>query len=376
MNKLITLTFLLSACGVGDAVFLNGKDGSRGKDGTTFDDSRVSDLERRAELNDQLNLIQNALIEANAQGLIAANSRMDYLDSVDAGLQSSLDAEIAARLAGDANLQSLLSQEEAARIAGDLDSANALSAAIATQVANNNYQQSRINALQAQAAAQSLINLVVQGQIASINSRFPTINATLSSLQSQINNTNSNVSSLQSSISSLQSSVSTLTSGLSAVVSDLDLLEDQVSGLQEQLNAEGTKVYKCNSASSSERIFKINNKFYAAMNRVTAQSIQVITGSSSQTVITPLLCKKSGHDDLKLADADGDCDGSSWSPVAGTGTTTTVPSYSTANVTVVTSVKIALDILEGSYGTTDGGSTCYFSAYSSNGSSTNFVQVQ
>jgi archaellum component FlaC len=359
-NKLMMLAFLLAGCGESTFVLISNED-------------RVAELERRAELNDQLNLMQSSLIDINTSSIAITNNNLSSLES---SLNAALQQEIADRIAGDAAMQSLLDQESLAREAGDQASLDALAAAIASQAANNASQHSSINSLQAQLVAQGFINAVVQGQLALINAKFPVINNKLNSLQSQINNTNSNLSSLASDVSQLQVDLSDLTSRVEATENGLDNLSDDLADLQDQVDAEGVKVYKCNSLSSSERILKINNKFYGAMNYVTMGSVQVITGASSQSISTPLLCKKSGHDDLKLADADGDCNGSSWSPLAGTGVTTVVPSYTTASVNVVTSVKIALDVLNGSYVTTDGGPACYFTANSNNGSSTNLIQVQ
>lgn len=337
---------------------------------------RVTELERRADLNDQLNVMQNTLINMNAESLGLLDTRVSTLETKAAQLQIDLDAEIAARIAGDENLQELQDQERDARIAGDIDSADALAAAIVQQQANNNQQQNKINTLQAQMAAQSLVNLIVQGQIASINSKFPVINSSLSSLQSQVNNVNTSVSTLQSDLSILQLSVGTLQSRMLGAESDIDLLQSQVIGLQSQINEEGTKVYKCNAPDSTERIFKINSKYYATMNRVTTQSMQVITGSTPQTIVIPKLCKKNSNNYLLLANSNGSC-GNNETAVAGTGVTTIVNSYSTATVTVVSSVKIALDLLiDGSYSTTDGGSACSFSIGNGGTTSTNLIQVQ
>jgi len=159
----------------------------------------------------------------------------------------------------------------------------------------------------------------------------------------------------------------TLRLNLQAQIDDVSVAQ---AATQAQLDQEGVKVYKCDSPTSTERILKINNTFYAVMNRVTTEVVQVVTGSTSTTYTNPKLCLK--DDKAKLPGGNGDCP-SSWTAVGGD--TVTVPSYSTASKTVVTSVKMALDPIDnGSYVTTDGGPACSFNI--NNGVATNLVQVQ
>jgi outer membrane murein-binding lipoprotein Lpp len=283
--------------------------------------SRISDLERRADLNDQMDALRDALIQANADA-IAAESQ--------------------ARIAGDIALQELLDLEEAARIAGDLYAANQLSTAI---------------------SAQSIVNWIVQIQLLSVNSQLGNLSSQLGSLQVQLNTTNS-------SLTDLKAQVDQLDIDLAALELRQDAAEGDISNLQTQLSQEGVKLFKCNSPNSTERIMQINGYFYGVMNRVKTQNIQVVTGSSSETFVTPALCDGPGNSGLSLPPCHQNA-----TPVPSS--TVTVPSYTTATVKVVTEVKMALDILpDGNYITTDGGAACPFSISGGGTQSSGLVPVQ
>jgi hypothetical protein len=362
MKFLVLLTILLFNFGCGN-------DHTR----VINNSARVSDLERRMSLNEQLDAAQSEMITINSQSISAVEGRVSVLEDSLSDLQDELDAEIEAREQGDASLASLISQEATARSNGDTQQANDLAAAIASQSINNASQQARIVLLQNQMLAQSIINLAVQGQISSINSKFPSINSSLSSLQSQVNSLDSRLDLLEPKVSQLRSDVDSLGLRMGAAEGDISSLESQALALTARIDAEGVKVFKCNSSSSTERMFKINGKYYAVMNRVTTKSAQIITGSSSQTLTVPKLCKNGG-DEIKLPQSNGNCKNNE-TQVSGTGVSTVVPSYSTSSITVVDSVKIALDILsDGSYQTTDGGPACSFSV--SGGVASNLIQVQ
>ena len=330
---------------------------------------RVTELERRAALNDQLNNIQNQRLDALEANLAAETAARE---AADAQLTADLQQEISDRAAADSVLQSLLDAEVAARIAGDLAQASNLQIEIANRIAGD---QSNSNALSAAVLVQSLTNFAVQVQISQINAKLVVINNKLTSLQNQINDVNADINALEAQTAALSASLSGLQASLQAQINTLSV---QQAATQAQLNAEGVKVFKCNSSSSTERILKINGKFYAAMNRVTTKNIQVITGSSSQTVTTPNMCLT--YDGiLKLPNAGGQCTPNS-GPHASTlvpGSSTTVSAYTTATVTVVDSVKIALDILvDGGYSTTDGGPSCSFSISGGGTTQSGLIQVQ
>jgi len=276
---------------------------------------RVSELERRADLNDQLNALQN--------------QRLDLLEAA-------------------------LAAEEAARIAGDVQLGLDLSYAIWVQ---------------------SLTNFSLQSQINVINLKLLLVNAKLVSLQNQINNLNIRLSDLEADVAQLASDMADLEASLQGQIDDLATAQ---AATQAQLDQEGVKLFKCHSSSSTERIMKINGYFYAVMNRVKTASIQVITGSSSQSYSTPDMCE-TWDGNLKLPNAGGQCTPNS-GPFKSTkipGQTTVVQSYSTGNVTVVTEVKIALDILkDGGYVTTDGAAACSFSISGNGTASSGLIPVQ
>ena len=329
---------------------------------------RVSELERRAALNDQLNTLQNQRLDALEAQLAAEEAARV---AADASLAADLQQEVNDRAAADAALNTLITNEKNARIAGDMFNAMLLGIEIANRIAGDAANSA---ALHAAMFSQSLTNFSLQSQINTINSKLVVVNGKLTSLQNQINNLDSRVDDLEDQMADAQQAMADLESSLQA---QLDSLSVQQAATQAQLDAEGVKVYKCNSASSTERILKINGKFYAAMNRVTTQSVQVVTGSSSSTYTTPDMCQ-SFSGDLFLPNSGGQ-----GTPVSGPfksrkipGTTVTVPAYSTGSVTVVTSVKIALDkLVDGGYSVTDAGS-CSFSISGGGTTASNLVQVQ
>lgn len=371
--------------------------GSKGDQGSVGDsnDGRVAELERRMDLKDQLDLMRDELIATNDA---AVNARIGL---VEANLTSLINDERTLREAADAAQQDALARETQARIDGD----SALAASIAAEAAARVLKDNELaDALAASIAAQTVVNFSVQAQVDAINSQFPEINNTLSSLQSQVNSSSTNISSLQAQVNILSTDITGLklrvslvetgiaglnssytalngtVTGLSSSVTTLDNtvagLSTAVSSLQTQLNQEGVKVYKCNASTSKERIFKINDKFYAVMNYVTTENVQVITGSSSQTYATPKLCAQggSGNGALQLPNSSGDC-GNGAIVVPNSGQTITVPAYSVGSVPVVTKVQMALEKLEnGSYVTTDGAAACTFSI--SGSTSTNLIPVQ
>lgn len=324
---------------------------------------RVTDLERRMQINEQLDTVQSALIQANSNAILAEQSARELADSIlsselqqeildradsDSVLQGLIDAEVLARQSGDNSLSVQLQFEIANRIAGDLANSAALSAA---------------------SFLQSLVNFGVQNNLSTINGKINQINYKINNLTSRVEDIEEDVNTLQNETSQLAVDMAFLEASLSA---EIDLVSAQAAATQAQLNQEGVKVFKCNSASSTERILKINGKFYGTMNYVTTEEVQVISGSSSTTFTNPKLCVKG--EKTKLPGGNGQCP-ASWQSVGGN--TATIPAYSTATKTVVTSVKVALDILsDGSYSTTDGGSACTFSISGGGSNSSNLVSVQ
>jgi chaperonin cofactor prefoldin len=198
---------------------------------------RVTELERRAALNDATDAAQSELIAINDQRITVLEGKVTDLENATAALQAELDAEEAARAAGDAALADLINQEAAARAAGDQANADALSAAIAQQTAINNLTTNKINTINALLAAQAVIDVLLQFQISQINSKFPTINSKLNSLQSQINNANSDINALEAQMAGVQSELSGLQSDLAAVNSNVSDLGDALTELEARVAA-------------------------------------------------------------------------------------------------------------------------------------------
>jgi hypothetical protein len=296
---LMILTLTLFACGK-DSVTVN-----------THGD-RISELERRADLNDQLDAARDILIELNSLAIASI-------------------------------------QDDVIELRGDL-----------TQAILN----------------QSIVNGLVQLQLLMVNNRVTFLNNRLNILRDRVNSLESSLTDVQNEINTIQGELVILSSSLSSALGDISDLQDDVQSLSQQIDEEGVKVFKCNSAASTERIFKINGKFYAVMNRVTTKNIQVVTGSSSQTFTTPSMCQTFSGD-LKLPNSGGQCtpNGGPFASTLIEGSAIIVPSYTTAIVTVVDSVKMAMEVLPvGNYATTDGAAACNFSITASG--STNLVQVQ
>jgi hypothetical protein len=325
-------------------------------------DTRISELERRANLNDQLDAAQSALIAAESA------SRQASDDTISA----SLEQEVLDRAAGDADLQALINAEASAREAGDLVQASNLSIEIANRISGDAANSA---ALATAVFLQSIVNFGVQFNISQINNKINSLKNRVQSLENRMDNAEDDIDQLENDTAQLASDMAALQLHLQA---EIDSVAASAAATQAQLNAEGVKIFKCNAANSSERILKINGKFYAAMNRVTKQNVNVVTGSSSQSYSTPDMCQTYSGD-LELPNPAGNC-----TPMSGPfkstkilGQTITVPAYTTASVSLVSSVKIAIDILnDGSYSTTDGGPACNFSISGGGSSSSNLIQVQ
>jgi chromosome segregation ATPase len=270
---LLTLTVALSACSGSDTVIVN-----------THGD-RISELERRADLNDKLNEVQNMRLDALEGRMGSVEDRATDLEvRVD-----ELEGEVEALELADADLQQQIDDLTTQMLDGDAS----LQSQIDSLVWEQSVTRGRLNSLQAQLFVQSFVVSVMQNQISIINSRFPVINSRLNSLQSQINDHSSRLDTIESELNDVVSDLSSLDTRVLALESDFLVLEGQVSALQARLDREGVTVFKCNSASSKEKIFKINGLFYAAMNYVTKSgnnvtSVQIALESlnSSTTYVT------------------------------------------------------------------------------------------
>lgn len=197
MFKKFFAIMLLASC-TGKVVYLEGKDGapgvagqngtngSDGKDGNSNDEI-VAELLSRLEMNEELDSMQSALIQANSESIASLADRVAALEE------------------GQENLSLLIEQERIAREAGD---------------------ETLADSLAEQVLAQQAADAALQAQIDAINSGITSITSSLSNLQTQINNTNTDISELNYNLTLLQYEVADLE----------DLLDDSVEDLQEQID--------------------------------------------------------------------------------------------------------------------------------------------
>lgn len=286
---------------------------------------RIDALEQQQKLTQEVDALQAGLHEATALSL------------------SALEARVSALEASDVNILSLLEAEEAARIQGDLDQATELAAQIALQNA---------------------ANALLSGQIAAINVNLSAISSDVSTLQSLVSSNTGAISALQAQADALSGDLSALTLQLQADVSGL---QAQIDALSNRVDSEGVKVYACqrpDASLSKERFFKVGGLYYGAMNYVTTGTASVVAGASPVTVSIPKLCQNiSNPEQTKAPNGGGQCTPSNqWQVMPGTGVSQTVTQFTSTNITVVTSVQIALEALNpaSTYTTTDNSPACTF----------------
>lgn len=298
---MVLLAMVVAGCSPDQLVVYNNSD-------------RVAELERRADLKDQLDAAQSALIQANSQAIVALEGR---LNEVFAELNAAIEAEAAARAAGD--------EEQADNLAKAV-------------------------------AIQTVVNLLTQFQLSRVDYQLDLLNGEFSRLNSRVNNLNYQLNNLESDVNSLLDDVSVLQLAMNATTVNLQALENRI-------DQEGVSVYACERSDGSlseERFFKIGGDFYGAMNQVSKTVITHVTGGSPHVIVTPTLCKGL-LGELKLPNNGGQCTPASyWNKVPET--ITTISSYTTADVEVVDKVQISLEKLEPgvSYVTTDGTASCSF----------------
>lgn len=159
---------------------------------------RISELERRANLNDQVNTAQFDLIQQNQDAIDALDTRTTFLEGevvrIETDLNQAIAAEVAARAAGDAlnaqNLQNAVNTqqaintavnnrlnqlsnridaERASRIAGDLALTGLLAAERLARIAGD---QAQANSLANAVAAQQVKNSQLDASIAQLDQRI------------------------------------------------------------------------------------------------------------------------------------------------------------------------------------------------------------
>lgn len=188
---------------------------------------RVTELERRANLNDQLNVLQNQRLDA---------------------LEAALAAETAARESADSDLAVLLEAEREAREAGDEQNAKKLKKAI---------------------LAQKMVNFFVQGQIACIVEKLKNLSEDVRDLTEQ-------VSDLSESVDALEDSVAALDERLDNLADEM-LTADQVQNMIEQAVADLELVTEINITNNFgltlvKNVTEINN-YYEITNSLTVAQL-------------------------------------------------------------------------------------------------------
>lgn len=275
---------------------------------------RVGDLERRADLNDQLDSARDLMIQSNSTAISALDARVSQLEASVSDLESDLAAETAAReaadqaeeaarIAGDAqndaNLQAavaaqsavnasldfrinqlttklnqekaariagdtllalLLGQEAAARAAGDAQNANSLQAAIAAQNAVNNQLSASIAQVQsnlnsetaARQAADAALQALLQGQIAAAQAAQATINSQLNASINSVRNQLNLTTILQGIINAaLQAQINHNTSVMNSLASSLSAVQSQVNNMSVSISTLQSQVSSLTSSVSS-----------------------------------------------------------------------------------------------------------------------------
>lgn len=281
--KKIMMTLLLTACS--DEIIVN------------TNEDRLAELERRADINDALNTLQNVRLDSLELKLIQIEDRVESLET-------------------------------------------------------------------------STSSAILQGQVDALSLQINTINSSLYNMQTQLTNHAVDLQDIEDELALIRADVDNVSLNVLGLQSDFSSLEADVLALEARLDAEGVTVYKCNSLTSTEKILKVSGVFYGVINRVTVGSASVVTTGSPQSITIPKLCSNSGGS-VKAPDGSGNCTGSGWGIMSGTGVTVLVPSNSSTTIPVVTSVQIALEALTPgqNYTTTDGSPICTF-----NGDGTNLVR--
>lgn len=375
---------------------------------------RIDELERRADLNDELDAARDIAIKTNTlsitilqQDLINAEARLAQMIADEEAARIDGDEELAEDLANAVSLQSVINLFVQLQIASVNSKASLALSRISSLKDRVEDLEEDVDVLQDQVSdlrkdvddleddmrdvkrsvqlnsrriadlkrnlfllglSNLLIDIALQGQINDI--KIQMIN-----LESRVSSNETSVADLRKDVDALDLRMGAAEGAITSLGNSLVNLGLKIDATQAQLDEQGVKVYKCGPVGngSEERLFKINGKFYAVMNRVTMKDLEVITDSSTTTVSTPDLCFNNGRK-LKLPDSSGNCKGNGWSLLPGS--SVEVLAGTTETVEVVDSVEMAMEhLLPGTYITTDGSNPgCVFSI--TNSGSTNLVQVQ
>lgn len=235
---------------------------------------RVSDLERRMALNEQLDLTQSDLLSLQAQAISNLEARVsaneDSIQETNGNLDQLRQDMIVAELA----LQGLIAQEAQAREDGDATQAAALAGAILSQQSVNVGLQSQINNLNAFAISQLLTNVVLQAQITSSSNKISTLTTKLANLTIRVSNAENDINSLEAQMLVVKQDIlalgvrtSNVESGLAALASRVSTNESSISDLRTDVNYllsnQVEIVDPCPSVANTEILLKVKGKLVA-----------------------------------------------------------------------------------------------------------------
>jgi hypothetical protein len=219
-------------------------------------------------------------------------------------------------------------------------------------------------------ALQALSSLVdsLSVSLGSLSSSYASLSSVQSTVIADVNALSSNVNSLAASLAGKLDSAASLNLINNALTSYATL--NEVNAI---VNAGATKIYRCVNGGvvSKEKFLLIDGNLYGVMNYVTKQTLNYTNTSTNSTTITvPSYC--SGNSKDKLARSASSCNNSEIFVPA---QNVVVAPSTSASISVVTGVEMALEhISVGSYRTTDGGVSCTFSA-NANGTYTNLEAI-
>jgi predicted nucleic acid-binding Zn-ribbon protein len=196
--------------------------------------ARIVELERRADLNDQLDSMRDIAIAANTASITLLQQQLNALEL---------------------ELKQLIEEEQAARIAGDEALADSLASSIVLQ---------------------SAINAFVQFQIASINTKANLALSRISTLKVRVDNLENDIQDLQTQVADLQHEVSSLEDRMFLVEAAVNFNSNLISNLQLQLNALGLAQFFINLSFQTQ----INN-LKSRMSDVEGDITQIFNDLSS-----------------------------------------------------------------------------------------------
>lgn len=237
-------------------------------------EDRVSDLERRMALNEQLDFTQSDLLSLQAQAISNLEGRVSANEDSIEETNDNLDELRRDMVFAKAELEQKILAEKVAREDGDAAQAAALAGAILAQQATNAGLQSQINNLNAFALSQLLTNVVLQAQITSSANKISTLTTKLANLTIRVSNAESDINSLEAQmlvvkqdILALGTRTTNVESGLSALSTRVSTNESNISGLRTDVNYllsnQVEIVDPCPSVANTEILLKVRGELVA-----------------------------------------------------------------------------------------------------------------